>query len=215
MSCVIILGCYRSGTSAIAGLLNQIIFMGNQFDQPNENNKKGYFEDVSLKYYHQLFDENFPPEESVFNSYKDLIKEYDKKIIWGIKDPLLCKYLNLFDDSLNSISKIIVCRRDKKQISASMSKSTDQDDPLKFIPIVEFLLDKMESQLIEYKSKYAGCENKILEINYKDVLENPFALTAKILLHIGFISKIDGNEDFIQKISEFIEPINSISCEQQ
>ena len=54
MSCVIVLGCYRSGTSAVAGILHHLgVMMGKEFDKPAKSNPTGYYEDLEFK---RLFD---------------------------------------------------------------------------------------------------------------------------------------------------------------
>ena len=174
-SCIIVLGCFRSGTSAVAGTLHHLgVFMGDHFDPPNQNNPKGFFEDLEFQKIHNLIDDNrlvsevYPSkiaDKNVDDLYEKLIvqREHDHPI-WGIKDPLLCKYLGKLTTFLKADHKLIVCRRPVEEIAASMTKSIGlgmNSDPMMFKPLAQHYIDHMEKSL-------AGYGGPVLEIQKTD-----------------------------------------------
>jgi hypothetical protein len=49
MTFLVVLGCHRSGTSALTGLLSAVGFMpGKRLLPPNQFNERGYFEDALI-----------------------------------------------------------------------------------------------------------------------------------------------------------------------
>jgi hypothetical protein len=177
MSCVIVLGCYRSGTSAIAGILHHLgIPMGKQFDPPTKNNSKGYWEDVEFKKFHQFFDTN---NKQLMADYSALIKTREaENELWGLKDPLLCLLLDQFVSNLSCDHKLIVCRRSVEDISSSMSRAMDEPDPLRYLPLAKHYLGSMEEQISIYRG---SC----LILSHEDTLRNP-AITVGLIA--GFLS---------------------------
>ena len=168
-SCVIVLGCFRSGTSAVAGTLRHLgVFMGDLFDPPNQNNPKGFFEDLEFKKIHNWMEDSSDIDHLYKNAddfYEELIaqREHDHPI-WGIKDPLLCKYLGKLTTFLKADHKLIVCRRPVEEIAASMTKSIGlgmNSDPMMFKPLAQHYIDHMEKSL-------AGYGGPVLEIQKTD-----------------------------------------------
>jgi hypothetical protein len=175
MSCVIVLGCYRSGTSAAAGVLHYLgVFMGENFDLPNENNVKGYYEDIEFKNFHKKFDSGeLDKNPSLMDSYSELIKSRESlNKIWGLKDPLLCTNLSNFTRNLNTDHKMIVCRRPIEEIYKSLAISFKENKMERFKPLVEFYVERMNFQIYNYNGK-------ILEINYEEI-SNPINYVEKI-----------------------------------
>jgi hypothetical protein len=158
-SCIIVLGCFRSGTSAVAGTLHNLgVFMGDLFDSPNQNNPKGFFEDLEFKKIHNWMEDSSNIDTLLTRSaddfYKELIaqREHDH-YIWGVKDPLLCKYLGKLTTFLKADHKLIVCRRPVEEIAASMTKSIGlgmNSDPMMFKPLAQHYIDHMEKSLVGY-----------------------------------------------------------------
>jgi hypothetical protein len=116
-NCIIVIGCYRTGSSAIAGILQYLgVYMGNYFDLPSYANPKGYFEDLEFKKFHKFIEKyNKIPE-----GYYQLIKsrELENKI-WGVKDPLLCFYLQHLTNAIKYNHMVINCNRPLQEIASS------------------------------------------------------------------------------------------------
>lgn len=94
---VVVLGCYRTGSSAVAGVLHKLgVFMGERFDRPDIHNPQGYWEDLEFKSLHR----RIVAGEDVHEEYVQLVNkrqfEHEK---WGVKDPFLRKY--------NILSKLV------------------------------------------------------------------------------------------------------------
>lgn len=158
MSCVIVLGCFRSGTSAVAGTLHHLgVFMGEKFDEPHKNNPKGFWEDLQFKQIHKKFEEGMYADDWYLQLIESRQSNHE---LWGVKDPLLCKYLPKLVHYLTTDHKLIVCRRPVEEIAASMGRSIGMP-PEPFLPIAKLNLDHMERSLAEY-------QGPILEINKMD-----------------------------------------------
>lgn len=157
---IIVLGCYRSGTSAIAGILHHLgVFMGEKFDNPTHANPKGYFEDIEFKRLFKMWTEGKEVEGLVDN----LIKQRDLvHPLWGIKDPQMCLFFDKFVHMTKN-SKTIVVHRPKKEICESLAKSIGYSDSNTYKPLVDYYLSKMEEKLIGY-------EGEILHIDFKKLL---------------------------------------------
>lgn len=154
MSCIIVLGCFRSGTSAVAGVLHHLgIFMGNQFDDPSKNNIKGFWEDLEFKNLHKKIENNI----NVDLEYSQLINKRNlEHKLWGVKDPLLCKHLNFFC-KYQKENRMIVCRRSVDEIRDSMIKCIVQEqnpsDRIKMMidSFVNRHIDHMERSISDFK----------------------------------------------------------------
>ena len=181
MTCIAVLGCYRSGTSAIAGVLHHLgVFMGDVFDPPSTNNMTGYFEDVEFKSFHTKFDAGELDENpSIMNDYVDLIKkrEYEKEL-WGLKDPLLCTNLSRFVSNLKTDHKLIVCHRKTEDIAESMAKGLREPNSQRFQPLAQFYVDKMIEQMLNYRGP-------ILEMEHDQTLANPEFHINRIASFVG------------------------------
>ena len=96
--CLVILGVPRSGTSAVAGVLHHLgVFMGEQFNRPNNANPKGFFEDLEVVELHNKFLDNGKfPETTILtedtekmSSYKEFARKRESLgRVWGFKDRL-------------------------------------------------------------------------------------------------------------------------------
>ncbi len=179
MTCIIVLGCYRSGTSAVAGILHHLgVPMGKKFDPPTKNNMQGFWEDIEFKTLHTQFDLNREVRNPELTTmYVDLIKQREAEYsLWGIKDPLLCNNLNRFISNLTSDYKLIVCRRDVNDIAHSMAKAVESQ--MCFLPAANFYVKSMNDQLEKY-------EGPILELTHNDNLSNPKSTVEKIASFVG------------------------------
>lgn len=181
MSCIIVLGCFRSGTSAVAGVLHHLgVFMGEKFDPPNSNNVNGYYEDVELKSLHAKFDDGeLDSNPKLMEEYVNLIRKRESEHkVWGLKDPLLCTNLQRFVSVLKTDHKLIVCRRSVSEIALSMSKALKEENLFRYKPLAEFYVRQMNEQISYYKGS-------ILEMDHNETLANPHFHVQKISDFVG------------------------------
>ena len=184
------MGCYRSGTSAIAGILHHLgVNMGVGFQEPNAQNPKGYFEDpdfikANLKIYEAMNqDDDFEYHNGIFEAKKafhELCKLRSIQIlsrhrstvgsdIWGFKDPKFCvvaKHVELHPDT-----KIIWIHRDVDETALSIIKSLSLHGE-------DANMDKWRTFVEHYRDQttnyMAGCDAlHTLDINFPNLLENP------------------------------------------
>lgn len=119
---VIILGMHRSGTSALARLVNLLgAELGTSFLQPNPANPTGYWEHLQIYDTHEhmlnsmgrVWHSIFPfPEGWWFTpdilSYQqrliDIIRnDFVSSELWGLKDPRLCRLMPLWHSVLSEV----------------------------------------------------------------------------------------------------------------
>lgn len=181
MTCVAVLGCYRSGTSAIAGVLHHLgVFMGEKFDPPSANNTSGYWEDIDFKSYHTKFDAGeLDDNPALMNEYVDLIKLREKEHkLWGLKDPLLCTNLFRFISNLKTDHKLIVCHRPVADIAKSLAIGLKEENLKRFEPLAQFYVDQMHQQLLNYRGQ-------VLEMEHRNTLANPEFHVQRIANFVG------------------------------
>lgn len=169
-TCVIVIGCYRSGTSAAAGVLHHLgVDMGCEFDDPNRNNSSGFWEDIHFK----KLNERLLEGENVHNEYCELIDQ--KKNIWGIKDPKLCHCFPFVIQCLDEMKcgyKVIDCNRDTKQIAKSIFRATSSESPDFWIPHIENYLISKGVNL----NHYGG---PLLTLQFEDI-KDPYSYVENI-----------------------------------
>lgn len=133
MTCIIVLGTPRSGTSVVAGMLNIMgVHMGDELLPPMVGvNDMGFFEDVEFLEAHILLmgshedpKVDFQPTRETEARYKRLIaaRERDHKL-WGVKDPKMCFTLPIFLKYLKDDYRIVLTER-------SFDTSVDSMQPL-------------------------------------------------------------------------------------
>ena len=186
MSCVIVLGCFRSGTSGVAGILHHLgVTMGKEFDEPNQNNPKGFWEDKAFKTIHTWCDEG----REVDQLYENLVRDREEEFpLWGVKDPLLCLYIHKLTGFLKTDHKLIVCRRPIEEISKSMGRSIGFDDPEMFLNLAKYYVEEMEKSLNSYRGP-------VLEVRFKDLNKSVLGIANFVGLPVNeqALKFIDGN----------------------
>ena len=191
-ACIVILGMHRSGTSALAGVLNILgVDFGHNLLPPSPYNPKGYFENaeivdinkILLKDLNARWDvpAEFPPHwwtKKNFQERKAGIKtilngEFADVPIFGIKDPRLCLvlplYLEIFKE-MNIRPCLIINRRKRTEIAQSLKVRNNFS-----LEKVFALCDWYEEQL-----QPAIADQEFIEINFDDLLNAPRAVTARI-----------------------------------
>ena len=150
-TCIIVMGCYRTGSSAVAGMLHKLgVNMGEKFDPPNSKNPRGFWEDVKFKNFHRQILEG---ENHDLNYKHHIYNQNLNHKIWGIKDPRLCILLSMLTGHLDDMSidhKVVECIRSPLDITNSLIKSAG--DKVDWLPYVQYYID----QKIENLHKYEG-----------------------------------------------------------
>ena len=126
MTCIIVMGVPRSGTSAVAGFLHQFlgVHMGDRLMGPMPGvNPRGFFEDMEFveKHIEILGSHEDPrlPEsgtlpcpERALEEYAALIRRREQQhALWGVKDPKMCFLLPYFLRRLTTPYKIVTTHR--------------------------------------------------------------------------------------------------------
>ena len=141
---VVVLGMHRSGTSLVAGCLQQIgVNFGPRLMPPNADNPRGYFEhndvvnlhDRLLLALNRSWDETapFPPEwwhDERLRSYRVellgiLRRDFPVAPLWGLKDPRLCLLLPWWETiwpETNSRPLFILVHRKPAEVAASLAR---------------------------------------------------------------------------------------------
>lgn len=169
MSCVAVMGFYRTGSSGVAGLLHHLgVFMGEQFDAPNENNPQGYWEDLEFKNLHKAMLES----KDVEAEYIALIRRREQHKRWGVKDPRLCLLLpNLFKN-LQTQHQIIHTTRDLAGIQESMLRGNPDMTVAQFHTMYQIYSQYEAQWLAQYPQP-------ILHVDYSELADSE-TLTNKI-----------------------------------
>lgn len=169
MSCVIVYGFYRTGSSAVAGVLHHLgVFMGSQFDPPNNNNPQGYWEDLAFKNLHQAMLEG----DNVEKEYIALIRQREQLPLWGVKDPLLCLLLPNLIDNLKTDYKIIHCTRTDQGCVDSLVRSTGGDRAF-----LERMRQEYKKHEVKHWSKYVARHERqkyTMHVPYEFVFHSTF-----------------------------------------
>lgn len=164
MSCVIVLGCFRSGTSAVAGVLHHLgVYMGSEFDPPSPNNVQGYWEDLQFKRIHQQMNWGISDQAQIDFEYEELVRNREANHqLWGLKDPLLCLFVSKFVSLLQCDHQLIACKRPTSEIADSLSRAMDLAQPNGLFDLATYYQKGMELALECYKGP-------VLEVNYADI----------------------------------------------
>jgi hypothetical protein len=88
---VLVVGPPRTGTSAVAGILDRLgVFMGYRFHPPDDGNPRGYGEDLDFVHLHCLMLERQRDMPLLLGGLQYLIAARQSLgVPWGVKDPRL------------------------------------------------------------------------------------------------------------------------------
>lgn len=142
--CIFILGMHRSGTSALAGMINLLgIDLGKTLLAPKEENEKGFWENRLVVETHERllmtllssWDDLGPLPEKWWEQpkvapFKEelsrlLAQEFSTSILWGLKDPRLCRLLPLWLEIFRDASiqpAFIIMTRSPAEVAASLEQ---------------------------------------------------------------------------------------------
>lgn len=212
MSCVVVLGLPRSGTSAVAGILHEILKvpMGKMLMPPLAGvNDKGFFEDeefvaahIEIMRAHEdpqiLFDIPTPPDDAILDRYAALIRSRDaNNQLWGVKDPKMCFVLPYFLNRLPEAhqTKIIVTRRPFHESVASM-KPTYGGMTLERAAILQGrYLYSMEKNLADF-------HGETLTVDFKRLIAFP----GFLLTEIGHFLDVKVTGEMHHQVAQFVDP---------
>ncbi|HOW82879.1 MAG TPA: hypothetical protein PK573_09990 [Spirochaetota bacterium] len=212
--CIMILGMHRSGTSALAGVLDRLgVFMGKTLMPPNPNNPTGYYENLKV----QIFNENklLPRLKSAWDStfsftpgwendkgLNDLYMEareiiddeYGDVPVFGIKDPRICRLFPFWEKVLAGMGVdicVILPVRNPLEIAASIGArnkySTEQS-------VVLWMIHEVDAE------RYSRNHRRVF-ISYDAFVKNPFGVISSIETNLGldFSETLRGKKDEIEK----------------
>jgi len=113
--CILVIGTGRSGTSMVAGMLNQLgVKMGEKFMPADRNNPYGTFEDYELFQINwRVADKSLEPD-----ALEPLLKKRCENDIWGFKDPRLIETAQHVIPMLEELGcdvRVVVCRRNRAE----------------------------------------------------------------------------------------------------
>ena len=174
---VLVIGTGRSGTSIVAGMLYRMgVYMGEYFRPPDEHNPFGYYEDRD---FNSLFN-----KAATDNDELDFRLNLERLIItrramyrpWGIKDPKITDCLEIFLLYFSN-AKFIVCKRNKTDCVKSILNQTRSLGRSK--EWAEGCYDQRK-EIIEHLLN----DQKVLEIEFDQLLEDPETIAKQILLFV-------------------------------
>lgn len=137
MTCIVVLGAHRSGTSLAAGILHQAgVNMGRRFREPDEWNPTGYWgdldwldlnkrmlRDVGGNWYTPPGIEALKAQgEALTDEIRALVALKDKAPLWGFKDPRTCLTIGSILPHLPTDTRFLMVRRELDEIITSLMR---------------------------------------------------------------------------------------------
>lgn len=204
---VIVLGI-RSGTSMATEILTKLgYYMGEGFQDGNESNPRGFFEDAALSRTVVALGESVgadnihsvPDTSQIDNVPFKMIRELKSTMDqirlgrekWGMKRPGLLWYLNIVEMFFQP--RYVLCTRESEHVGDSLGKHCrgvpQKTDYFRFAEIY-----------FQYAKKYLESKD-CLELRYKEVLSNPTKEIAALAEWLGIRDK--------GKVQEAVEVVNS------
>lgn len=210
---LIVLGMHRSGTSALAGLLDTVGYkFGCEHFAADKDNQKGYFELREIVLSHKAllaslgltWDSVTPmplkwhetqEAKVASDQISELLKGYFGNLkTWGIKDPRMCRLLPMWFQifgHLQTSPYALMIVRNPLEVAASLSRrdgfSTDKGCLLWLRHVLEMEFDSRNTprSVITYES---------LLQNWKETLQSAFATMD---LEIDLVTKCTEAESFL------------------
>jgi len=191
MKGIAVLGCYRSGSSAVAGILHHLgVFMGEKFDDPSKGNPRGYFEDIEFKDLHKLAMEG----SDVSEEYQKLLDERcgcscgKTRSSWGLKDPRLC----ILMDKLPLNPDYVICtHRPVSEIANSLHKVLPRDPIEKWSILIDHYLTQRDLWLQTYRGT-------VMDVRFQELMNNPYRMTQAIATFVS-VPFLESAANFISR----------------
>lgn len=171
---ILILGTGRSGTSAVAKILEDNgVSMGHQFHLPDKFNPQGYFEDIEFVGLNEAYTMFFRGSDKI-DLWRKRLKELvaTRKEPWGLKDPGIADFPELLEEYIKLNPHIILCSRNKADTIGSLIRFKN-------------LSEKQATDIYETRMKNI---KKVLKD--REYLEIDCYVDNKVKSAIDFLSKI-------------------------
>ena len=160
---ILVIGTGRCGSSTVARLLHERfkVCMGHLFPDPDENNPKGYYEDLEFRNVNL----RFMNEGSPLPAYLQWMRAYMERrslagTEWGVKDDILA-FAGPLWLAWRPEGRVIWCQRSIEQVAASMARiKPDLGDMEKWLCEVQFRVGMME--------RWAGGLDNVLHIDFSE-----------------------------------------------
>lgn len=142
-NCVIVLGMHRSGTSALARVINLLgADLGSDFLEPAADNPAGYWEHRAIYHIHERmlnalgrtwhtlfrFPQNWWNDERIDTYRAQLLRvlqqDFSGSPLWGIKDPRMCRLMPLWKDVFKELEcdpYFIIMFRHPQEVATSLA----------------------------------------------------------------------------------------------
>jgi hypothetical protein len=171
MSCIAVLGFFRTGSSAVANVLHHLgVFMGDQFDPPESNNAQGFWEDLEFKNLHKQMLDGYNMDQQ----YIELVRKREQEHpIWGVKDPRLCLLLPNLIKSLSTQWKILHVTRDEQEIETSMIKAAP-------VPMVIPRFRELFRLYQEWEQRWVEKYSPGLHVDFSEIISDPTGTVQRI-----------------------------------
>ena len=146
---IVVLGL-RSGTSALAGVINHLgVYFGYDLMPPAEDNRRGFWEHLGIERVHQqlLADlgsswhdssplplgwEMSAPAVFAWDRIRYILeRDFGDVPLWGVKDPRMCRLLPLWMRLLSDLGvapRFVISVRDPRDVAASLTLRNGFDE---------------------------------------------------------------------------------------
>ncbi len=215
---ICVLGMHRSGTSAMAGVLNILgVPLGKKLLQPAEDNPKGFYENEKITYFNDSellpklntnwHDVNIVPPDLIRNlasenpeiiekAVKILNEEFSDTELLGIKDPRMCVIFPFWEDVLQKFGceiKAIFIFRNPFEVAHSLFHRNG------------FLLRKsllLWAKHVLYAEYYSRKYDRVF-VAFDDLLNKPEAVIEKITSSLNIELSLDNS--MMEEIKRFLD----------
>jgi len=200
MTCIIVAGIHRSGSSAVAGVLHRLgVHMGGPFLKTEPDNPRGYYEDDALVAINRHIVQWRDP-----SSYKFLPKDNRrylhyvlrrKRDLWGVKDPRLCFTLGQFARALERAGEDYAIMRVRRHLKHSISSLADREGWPRDLArdVLKAHRQALEQNLERYEAT---------EVRYDDLIDHTKQTIEELVEKLG----LDPNEGQMANAVRFVDP---------
>jgi len=203
MSCIIVLGLPRSGTSMVSGVLHHLgVFMGKEdkFTPPDEWNPLGYFENLEITGLLVRASRTATTRElmeaaasrGVFPVHADISHELERRIraieasheIWGFKDPrlLLPFFFEAFTALVKSDIKLIVTTRGLLRVKESIGAKLKKTEKQSFDETVDLAVNHLALRLVDVLGRVPV---PVLVVQFDSLIDDPKRKVREIAEFVG------------------------------
>jgi hypothetical protein len=214
---IVVLGMHRSGTSALARVLNLLgVTLGNDLVEARADNPKGFWEhqrilethDNLLEVLGTWFDDYAPlpqnwwEREEVQPFREQLIRiiesDFTGSPLWGFKDPRTCRLLPLWHqifDELKCERKFVLMLRNPYEIARSLATRNGFSLNKSLLLSLIHLLD----------GEFASRSHPRVVVTYNELMEDWRSTVSKIgqTLEVRWLRSLD---EVTPEVQEFLDP---------